>query len=158
MRDWGVVGADELQRAVVVSPHMDDAVLGLGQLLAANPGVTVVTVFAGRPAAYPEPMTRWDQLAGFKPGDDVIAARRDEDTKALTELDAIPVWLDHVEHQYLPREEWVQADAVAETVQELALVAAHVEDLRTLRDPGTGLAGTPVLQQAIDKAHGVSLS
>jgi LmbE family N-acetylglucosaminyl deacetylase len=124
MRDWGVVGADELQRAVVVSPHMDDAVLGLGQLLAANPGVTVVTVFAGRPAAYPEPMTRWDQLAGFTPGDDVIAARRDEDTKALTELDAIPVWLDHVEHQYLPREEWVQADAVADDL-EAAIRAAE---------------------------------
>src|SRR5438105_2714313 len=112
MREWGVVRDDELERIVVVSPHMDDAVLGLGQFLSAHAGATVVTVFAGEPPAYPDPMTRWDELAGFRKGDDVIAARRQEDQKALTELDALPVWLDRVEHQYLPREEWVQAPAV----------------------------------------------
>jgi LmbE family N-acetylglucosaminyl deacetylase len=117
MRDWGVVGEGELRRIVVVSPHMDDAVLGVGQVLSAHPGATVITVFAGEPPAYPDPMTRWDQLAGFARGDDVIAARRDEDMKALTELDATPVWLDHVEHQYLPREQWVQADAVVDDVE-----------------------------------------
>src|SRR4030081_1428904 len=92
MREWGVVTPVELERIVVVSPHMDDAVLGTAQLLSAHPGATVVTVFAGQPPEYPEPMTRWDQLAGFASGDDVIAARRDEDTKALTELDPTPVW------------------------------------------------------------------
>ncbi len=117
MRDWGVVTDAELERIVVVSPHMDDAVLGLGQFLAAHAGAAVITVFAGRPPAYPDPMTRWDQLAGFGPGDDVIAARRDEDTKALAELDATPVWLDHIEHQYLPQPEWVQADAVVDTLE-----------------------------------------
>jgi LmbE family N-acetylglucosaminyl deacetylase len=117
MREWGVVTPVELERIVVVSPHMDDAVLGTGQLLSAHPGATVVTVFAGQPPEYPEPMTRWDQLAGFASGDDVIAARRDEDAKALTELDATPVWLDHVEHQYLPREQWVQAEAVVDSLE-----------------------------------------
>jgi LmbE family N-acetylglucosaminyl deacetylase len=117
-RDWGVVRAEELERIVVVSPHMDDAVLGLAQLLGAHPGATVVTVFAGAPDQYPDPMTWWDQLCGFAPGDDVIAARRDEDTKALAELGATPVWLDHVEHQYLPREEWVRAEDVVDSLED----------------------------------------
>lgn len=124
LREWGTVSAAELERIVVVSPHMDDAVLGMGQLLAAHPGATVITVFAGAPDAYPEPMTWWDQLAGFGSGDDVIAARRDEDAKALAELDASPVWLDHVEHQYLPREEWVQEEAVVDSL-EVAIRAAQ---------------------------------
>src|SRR5689334_24193470 len=80
-RDWGVVRAEELERIVVVSPHMDDAVLGLAQLLAAHPGATVVTVFAGPPDEYPAPMTWWAQPGGSTPGDDGIGAGRAEDTK-----------------------------------------------------------------------------
>jgi LmbE family N-acetylglucosaminyl deacetylase len=34
---------------VVLSPHLDDAVLSCGVLLAANGGARVVTVFAGMP-------------------------------------------------------------------------------------------------------------
>lgn len=117
MRDWGLVAPGELERIVVISPHLDDAVLGCAQLMSAHPGVTVVTVFAGRPDAYPDPMTRWDALAGFSVGDEVLAARREEDAKALTELDATPVWLDYVEHQYLRRPEWVPADAVLEGLE-----------------------------------------
>ena len=45
MREWGVVTDAELERIVVVSPHMDDAVLGLGQFLSAHAGATVITVF-----------------------------------------------------------------------------------------------------------------
>ncbi len=60
-RAWGVVAPDELARVVVVSPHLDDAVLGCGQLLAAWPGATVVTVFAGKPAVYPTPQREWDR-------------------------------------------------------------------------------------------------
>ncbi len=48
MREWGLVPDDVLERIVVVSPHLDDAVLGCGRLLAAHPGATVVTVYAGR--------------------------------------------------------------------------------------------------------------
>jgi hypothetical protein len=34
---------------VVLSPHLDDAVLSVGRFLAANPGTVVITVFAGIP-------------------------------------------------------------------------------------------------------------
>jgi LmbE family N-acetylglucosaminyl deacetylase len=105
LREWGTVAADELARIVVLSPHLDDAVLGCGRFLAAHPGATVLTVFAGAPDRYPEPMTWWDRLAGFERDDDPLDARRKEDAKALAELGAEPIRLDFVEHQYLSRED-----------------------------------------------------
>jgi LmbE family N-acetylglucosaminyl deacetylase len=127
MRDWGVVTPAELERIVVVSPHLDDAVLGCSYLMAAHPGVTVVTVFTGRPVAYPVPMERWDALCGFVPGDEVHVARRAEDVAALAVLDATPVWLDYVEHSYLEREQWVRpadvVDRLTEAVRDLAPTA-----------------------------------
>jgi len=96
---WGFVTEAERERLVVVSPHPDDAVLSCGQVLAAHPGATVVTVFTGAPATYSDPPTRWSRLSGFGPGDDVMAARREEDRRALAVLDATPVWLGFVEHQ-----------------------------------------------------------
>ena len=124
MRTWGLVPADELARIVVLSPHLDDAVLGCGQLMAAHPGTTVVTVYAGAPAAYPDPMTHWDTISGFVAGDDVLARRREEDAAALGILDATPRWLDFVEHQYLDRPEWVGPEA---TVDTLVAVLTEIE-------------------------------
>jgi LmbE family N-acetylglucosaminyl deacetylase len=102
MRSWGLPEAGELERVVIVSPHLDDAVLGCGRFMAAHPGVTVVTVFAGNPPAYPDPMRVWDVQSGFAPGDDVMDARRTEDLAALAVLEATPVHLDFVEHTYNP--------------------------------------------------------
>jgi LmbE family N-acetylglucosaminyl deacetylase len=124
MRDWGLVAQEELERIVVISPHLDDAVLGCGRLLAAHPNATVVTVYAGRPDDYPDPMTHWDLLSGFVAGDDVLARRREEDAGALAELHAAPVWLDFVEHQYLERPDWVGADETVDAL-EAAVRAAN---------------------------------
>jgi LmbE family N-acetylglucosaminyl deacetylase len=118
MRVWGTVAPDELRRIVVVSPHLDDAVLGCSTLMAAHPGVTVVTVFAGRPLEYPSPMQHWDSLCGFEDGDEVHVARRAEDAAALASLDATPVWLDFVEHSYLERPDWVRPEAVVEALDD----------------------------------------
>ena len=117
MRDWGTVAPGVLDRIVIVSPHLDDAVLGCSYLMAAHPGVTVVTVFAGRPAAYPKPMERWDALCGFVDGDEVHEARRAEDAAALAVLDATPVWLDNVEHSYLPRADWLGPEDVVDGLE-----------------------------------------
>ncbi len=84
---------------VVVSPHLDDGVLSCGELLAAHPGATVLTVFAGRPPPG-TPLTEWDAASGFEPGDDAIGARLDEDRRALALLGARPVWLDFLDSQY----------------------------------------------------------
>src|SRR4051812_28581985 len=84
---------------VVVSPHLDDGVLSCGGLLAGRPRSTVVTVFAGRPET-PRPLTPWDAAGGFSPDDDVMAARRQEDTSACAAVGATPVWLPFLDAQY----------------------------------------------------------
>jgi LmbE family N-acetylglucosaminyl deacetylase len=117
LREWGTVTADELTRVLVLSPHLDDAVLGCGQFLAAHPGATVITVFAGAPDSYPDPVTWWDQLAGFESEDDPLDARRKEDARALGALRAQPVWLEFVEHQYLDRDDRVQPAAIVDELE-----------------------------------------
>lgn len=97
----------------VISPHLDDAVLGCGDLIAARPGATVITVFAGRPAVYPAPTT-WDVQAGFGPADDVVDARREEDRAALSLLAARSVWLDFPDTQY---GQTPTQDALAEEIE-----------------------------------------
>lgn len=91
--------AEQAHPVIVVSPHLDDAVFGCGELLAMRPGSVVVTVFAGAPPTY-ETVTEWDALAGFRAGDDVMAARRAEDARALALLGARPIWLDFRDSQY----------------------------------------------------------
>src|SRR5581483_8324878 len=78
-----VRGGGAVSGALVLSPHLDDAVLGCGAWIAAHAGVRVLTVFAGAPSA----------AAG-------IAARRAEDRAALELLGAEPEWLDWCDDQY----------------------------------------------------------
>jgi LmbE family N-acetylglucosaminyl deacetylase len=123
MRGWGLPSPDELARVVIVSPHLDDAVLSCGGFMAVHPGVTVVSVFAGNPPAYPEPMRLWDVQSGFGPGDDVMEARRSEDRAALEVLGASsPLHLEYIEHTYLPGDTPVAPEVVADGI-EGALVA-----------------------------------
>ncbi len=117
MREWGLVEATELERVVVISPHLDDAVLGCGALLATQPGSTVITVFSGGPSEYPDPPTPWDALCGFTAGDDVLGARKKEDTAALATVGAVAVWLDKTEHQYLDRPDWVGVSGVVDDLE-----------------------------------------
>ncbi len=91
--------ADRDDPIVVVSPHLDDAVLSCGQLLAARPGSTVVTVFAGTPDAAQE-CPGWDARCGFASAAAAMAARREEDSSALALLHARPLWLDFLDSQY----------------------------------------------------------
>jgi LmbE family N-acetylglucosaminyl deacetylase len=120
---WGLVDPAVLQRIVVVSPHFDDAALGAAHLLATYPGSTVITVLAGWPPAYPDEPTSWDACGGFKAGDDVVAARREEDRAAMSYLEATPVWLEFPDHQYLAKEDRPTPDQVAPAL-EAAIVAA----------------------------------
>ncbi len=134
MSGWAApVDPAVLERIVVVSPHLDDAVLGCGQLLAAHPGGVVVTITARTPDAYPDPVGDWDALGGFGPGDDVMAARRAEDVAALAVLGATPVWLDH--DQYVYRDDLRALDPadVAPSLEEALVAAAPHRDLRAVR-------------------------
>jgi LmbE family N-acetylglucosaminyl deacetylase len=98
-------------RIVVISPHLDDAVFGCGDLLAAQPGSVVVTVLAGDPDGRVG-LTDWDARAGFPSSRAVMRARRQEDREALGLLSAVPVWLAFQDSQYPttpPRAELVRA-------------------------------------------------
>lgn len=102
---WGEVDAALMRRVAVVSPHFDDAVMGTGDFLGHHPGSVVITVFGGRPPAYPDPPSAWDASGGFASGDDVVGQRQEEDRRALAVYDAEPLWLDFPDHQYLEPEE-----------------------------------------------------
>jgi LmbE family N-acetylglucosaminyl deacetylase len=87
-----------LGRVVAISPHLDDAVLSAGALLALTTDPQVVTVFAGYPT--PATLTEWDESCGFTDGVDVVAARRAEDHRALQQLGGTAHWLDFLDSQY----------------------------------------------------------
>ena len=86
-------------RLLIISPHCDDAVFACGSLIQTYPGSTVVTVCAGGPAPDTS-LTEWDRAGGFQPGDDVMALRRREDSRALSLLGAHALWLSFYDSQY----------------------------------------------------------
>jgi LmbE family N-acetylglucosaminyl deacetylase len=85
------------ERVVVVSPHLDDAVLSIGASVArwarAGAHVRVLTAFAGDPGSS-SPAGGWDGRAGFQTEGEAVRARRQEDARACALLGAEPVWLD----------------------------------------------------------------
>lgn len=73
--------------AHVLSPHLDDAVLSMGQTIAAmTDDVEIVTVFAGVPEG--DVWTRYDQVTGFPDSHRAMLARRAEDRAAIGKLGA----------------------------------------------------------------------
>jgi LmbE family N-acetylglucosaminyl deacetylase len=106
---------------VIVSPHLDDAVLSLGATIAraARTGsrVKVVTVFGGNPSSE-LPAGGWDGLAGFRTEGEASTARRREDEAACGILGAEPVWLSFSEADY--REGMDERGIVEALARELA--------------------------------------
>jgi LmbE family N-acetylglucosaminyl deacetylase len=86
-----------LGRVVVVSPHLDDAVLSLGATLAhaveAGAKVEVLTVFACKPTSN-APTGDWDRKSGFVSEGEAAQQRRIEDRKACAILGVEPRWFD----------------------------------------------------------------
>jgi LmbE family N-acetylglucosaminyl deacetylase len=89
-------------KLLVVSPHLDDGVIGCGDALAGTESAAVVTVFAGIPLTG-MPAGYWDKRSGFSSGEEATLKRREEDSAALAVLGAEPIWLDFVDSQYGPR-------------------------------------------------------
>ena len=101
-------------RIVVVSPHLDDAVLSLGAALSHavrhDADVTVLTVLAGDPASS-APAGWWDVQSGFRTAGEAYTARRREDARACSILRVTPRWLPFGDSQYdpVPEDEVVAA-------------------------------------------------
>jgi LmbE family N-acetylglucosaminyl deacetylase len=88
-----------MRAVLVVSAHLDDAVLSCGQFLAGRPEVTVATVFAGTPSTK-SVLTAYDAKTGFKSATEAMEARRSEDLEAMSVLQAKAKHLDFVDSQY----------------------------------------------------------
>jgi LmbE family N-acetylglucosaminyl deacetylase len=78
---------------------LDDAAFSCGDAIAALEEAVVVTIFAGRPPRGAA-LTPWDSSCGFVAGEDVIARRRAEDSRAMAILGARTVWLEFLDAQY----------------------------------------------------------
>ncbi len=104
---------------LVISPHLDDAVLSCGRWLAAHPGSVVLTLFAGAPRDA-SLRTGWDAQCGFDSAGQAVAARRGEDARALAILGAAPRWLDFADGQY---DEGVPVAALAAALRAVLLDA-----------------------------------
>ena len=121
---------------VVVSPHLDDAVLSAAVQLM-RPGARVITVFAGRP---PEgsPVGAWDRLTGAADARQRVEDRWLEDDEAMSVLGvADPVRLDFPDGQHLADASVrPDLDAVTEALR------AHLADAREVWVPA-GIGGHP---------------
>jgi LmbE family N-acetylglucosaminyl deacetylase len=88
---------------VVVSPHLDDAILSLGAFIAGSASrgaeVTVLTVLAGDPRSQ-VPAGPWDSACGFSTAGAAARARREEDRRACARVRARPQWLPFGDEQY----------------------------------------------------------
>jgi LmbE family N-acetylglucosaminyl deacetylase len=121
---WGLEKPGELDRLLVISPHLDDAVLSCGALLLAHPGATVATLFAASPDTYSDPLNEHDTDCGFQPGDDTMAVRRDEDVRAMRRLGATPRWLSLCQNSHAARADPIAVppgavDALVETIADV---------------------------------------
>ena len=80
----------------VIGPHNDDVPLSCSQLVAANPGAHILTIFGGGPGRV-DPIPIWETHSRlFRPGDDVIGIRRLEAEDSCAALHAtshcLPFW------------------------------------------------------------------
>jgi GT2 family glycosyltransferase/LmbE family N-acetylglucosaminyl deacetylase len=87
------------RQSLVISPHLDDAVLSCGHLIGQLRECVVLTVFAGDDVDWSE-LTEWDRSSGFEAGTNVVAARTSEDDRALAALGASGMRLDFLDQQY----------------------------------------------------------
>ncbi|HEX2127816.1 MAG TPA: PIG-L family deacetylase, partial [Solirubrobacterales bacterium] len=86
---------------VILSPHFDDAVLSCWTVLTGPGEVRVVNVFGGSP---PDGRAGWwDNTAGLGDPAEAVAARIEEDRRALAKAGRVATQLDFLDAQYRER-------------------------------------------------------
>jgi LmbE family N-acetylglucosaminyl deacetylase len=88
--------------ALLLSPHLDDAVLGCWSLLTSDRDVQVVNVFAGVPPS--GFVSEWDRKCGAASSAEQVCQRRAEDAQVLTPLVGPPANLPFLDMQYARRD------------------------------------------------------
>jgi len=83
---------------LVVSPHLDDAMLSCAALFQRRRPADVLNVFAGSPR--PAVSAEWDRLCGFADSDEAGAARRAEERAAFAGLAVDVGYLPLLDSQY----------------------------------------------------------
>lgn len=123
--------------AVILSPHLDDAVLSCWHLLSGPAEVTVINVFAG----FPPPgsgTSWWDRKTGATDSVARMEERRAEDREAFAIAGRTALHLDFLDGQYEPADQPL-ADIVAK--------------LRELIDPGSVVYAPATLGDHSDHAQ-----
>lgn len=132
--------------SVVVSPHLDDAVLGAWTELSRDGPVDVVNVFTALPPR--DTLTRYDRLLRATDSAQLFAERLEEDREALALAGRSPRGLGLLERQYrsepLDRAELAGALEAAIAGCSAVFLPAGIgghEDHVAVRDAGFELAG-----------------
>jgi hypothetical protein len=84
---------------LILSPHLDDAVLSCWHLLDGGTDLGVINVFAGVPPA--DAAGSWDLAAGLRSSFGVVEQRRAEDGRALALAGRKAINLDFLDDQYV---------------------------------------------------------
>ncbi|MBI2476025.1 MAG: PIG-L family deacetylase [Candidatus Taylorbacteria bacterium] len=111
-------GANQLPPdiAIILSPHLDDAVLSLGGFMAERKTpVIVATFFTGKPSEAVR--GGWDRLSGFKNSDEAMAARAKENLAALEKTGAYPLNLSYLDFQYGRDRNSVSGEKIAQSMK-----------------------------------------
>jgi LmbE family N-acetylglucosaminyl deacetylase len=108
---------------VVLSPHLDDAVLSCWHVLAGPGAVEVINVFAGSPNSRPGPAW-WDRVTGATDSAERMRERVAEDREALSSIERQPVNLPFLDEQYRDGEQDV--DSIAAQIESRVEHAGHV--------------------------------
>ena len=89
--------------AVILSPHLDDAVLSCWHLLRGPGEVEVINVFAGSPP--PGSASWWDRITGATDSAARMEERRAEDSEAFAIAGRTATHLDFLDEQYEPADQ-----------------------------------------------------
>ncbi|WP_029210956.1 hypothetical protein [Arsenicicoccus bolidensis] len=125
---------------LVVSPHLDDAVLSCETLIGRAGPLDVLTVSTARPTTVM--VTEWDTLSGFRDSDEAMEVRLLEDEAALAGTPHRRQHLGLLDQQYLPRGERPPEDAATLTAWVDAWLTEHEGGL-VLLPTATGLLPDP---------------
>src|SRR5689334_18741285 len=122
-----------MSNAVVLSPHLDDALFSAYHFLATNAGTVVITVFAGVPAG--AEASDFDRLTGSSDPAARYVQRRAEDAAVADSVGWEPIHLDFLDAPYV-------ANRAADVEIVAAVKSRLPRDVKQLWVPA-GIGGHP---------------